>query len=79
MIPLNRLRCSDYCDDFEAGGYRVSLLHPTLGDPADLGSVPLATEFKGYSLADLLITDMFIVCERLGATDGAAAGLQRPR
>jgi len=56
IIPLNRLRISDYRRLFSEGGFQIVEEISRRGDPAELARIPLAERFRGYSLEDLLVT-----------------------
>jgi hypothetical protein len=55
IIPLNRLRVSDYRSAFSASGFRVVDETSRRGDPADLARTPLAARFRSYPVEDLLV------------------------
>jgi hypothetical protein len=55
IIPLNRLRISDYRRAFGEGGFQIVDEIDQRGDPADLARTPLAARFRGYSVEDLLV------------------------
>ena len=56
IIPLNRLRISDYRRLFSESGFQIVEETSRRGDPAELARVPLAEHFRQYSLEDLLVT-----------------------
>ena len=56
IIPLNRLRISDYRRLFSESGFQIVEETSRRGDPAELARVPLAERFRQYSLEDLLVT-----------------------
>lgn len=56
IIPLNRLRVSDYRRALGDAGFRITEETVTLrGDPADLATIPLAPRFRAYQREDLLV------------------------
>jgi hypothetical protein len=50
IIPLNRLRISDYRTVFSESGFQVVDETSQRGDPAELARTPLAARFRGYSI-----------------------------
>ena len=56
IIPLNRLRISDYRRLFNETGFQIVDEMSRRGDPAELARVPLAERFRGYPIDDLLVT-----------------------
>jgi hypothetical protein len=56
IIPLNRLRISDYKRLFGESGFQIVEETSRRGDPAELARIPLAARFRGYSTDDLLVT-----------------------
>ena len=56
IIPLNRLRISDYRHLFNESGFQIVEEISRRGDPAELAQVPLAERFRRYSTDDLLVT-----------------------
>ena len=56
IIPLNRLRVSDYRRAFNANGFEIVEQKDKLGDPAELARTPLAPRFRDYAPEDLLVT-----------------------
>jgi predicted nicotinamide N-methyase len=56
IIPLNRLRISDYRRLFSESGFQIVEETNRRGDPAELARVPLAERFRGYPIEDLLVT-----------------------
>jgi hypothetical protein len=61
LIPLNRLRISDYRALHSAAGFAICQEASSSGSAHDLGKVPLATEFQKYSAADLLVVTSWLV------------------
>jgi cyclopropane fatty-acyl-phospholipid synthase-like methyltransferase len=61
IIPLNRLRVSDYRKAFNASGFQVVDETSQRGDPLDLARTPLAARFRGYSIEDLLVVYTWLV------------------
>jgi hypothetical protein len=55
LIPLNRLRISDYRALHVLAGFAIVKEISTDGSAEDLAKVPLAPEFQTYSAADLLV------------------------
>ena len=49
LIPLNRLRISDYRALHGSAGFAIFKEVNASGSPEDLGKIPLATEFEKYS------------------------------
>jgi SAM-dependent methyltransferase len=64
LIPLNRLRLSDYTRLFTRAGFVIRESVATLGQAEELRQVRLAPEFKHYDEADLLVLDAYIVSTR---------------
>jgi hypothetical protein len=56
IMPLNRLRISDYRRLFSENGFQIVEEKSRRGDPAELAQVPLAERFRKYPLEDLLVT-----------------------
>jgi hypothetical protein len=56
IIPLNRLRISDYRRLFSESGFQIVEETSRRGDPAELTRIPLAERFRAYRTEDLLIT-----------------------
>jgi SAM-dependent methyltransferase len=69
LIPLNRLRLSDYKRLFTQAGFVIQELATTSGQVDDLRRVRLAPEFSHYDEADLLVLEAYIVCTRQPAQD----------
>jgi len=65
LIPLTRLRLSDYERLFAAAAFATEELETTSGRLEDLRQVPLSAEFMQYEEADLLVLDAYIVSRRL--------------
>ena len=63
MIPLTRLRLTDHRTLVEESGFELLHEESILGDPEDLESVPLAKEFKGYPLEDLLARFSWLIAK----------------
>jgi Methyltransferase domain len=61
IIPLNRLRVSDYRRLFSESGFQVVDETSQRGDPAALARTPLAARFRGYSIEDLLVIHTWLV------------------
>jgi hypothetical protein len=61
IIPLNRLRVSDYRRAFSECGFQVVQETHQRGDPAELARTPLAARFRGYSIEDLLVIYTWLV------------------
>lgn len=61
MIPLNRLRISDYRELLGRAGFEVVDEDLTRGTRADLATVSLAPRFRSYAEDDLLVTRAWIV------------------
>jgi hypothetical protein len=61
IIPLNRLRISDYRRAFSESGFQVVDETSQRGDPAELARTPLAARFRGYSIEDLLVIYTWLV------------------
>src|SRR5882762_3400246 len=61
VIPLNRLRVSDYRRVFSESGFQVVDETSQRGDPAELARTPLAARFRGYSIEDLLVIYTWLV------------------
>jgi hypothetical protein len=56
IIPLNRLRISDYRRLFSESGFQIVEETSRRGDPAELARIPLAERFREYPIEDLLVT-----------------------
>jgi Methyltransferase domain len=56
IIPLNRLRISDYGRLFSESGFQIVEETSRRGDPAELARIPLAKRFQRYPIEDLLVT-----------------------
>jgi hypothetical protein len=61
IIPLNRLRISDYRRFFSESGFQVVDETSQRGDPAELARTPLAARFRSYSIEDLLVIYTWLV------------------
>jgi hypothetical protein len=61
LIPLNRLRISDYRALHDPAGFAIIKEVNTSGSVDDLGKVRLAREFQHYSTADLLVMTAWLV------------------
>jgi hypothetical protein len=61
LIPLNRLRVSDFRECFREGGFTVAHEVVTRGDPEALARVRLAPRFARYDPSDLLILTAWFV------------------
>jgi hypothetical protein len=55
IIPLNRLRISDYRRAFHDHGFQIVEETDFQGDPAELERTPLARRFRGYPVEDLSV------------------------
>ena len=66
LIPLNRLRVSDYRQLLTSAGFEILEEVVELGDRSDLGRVLLAPEFLGYSENDLLTVAAWFVARPHG-------------
>jgi hypothetical protein len=55
IIPLNRLRISDYRRAFNDNGFQIVDETDFQGDPAELERTPLARRFRGYPVEDLSV------------------------
>ena len=55
IIPLNRLRVSDYRRAFRENGFEIVDETNQQGDPSELAGIPLAQRFRGYPVEDLLV------------------------
>jgi hypothetical protein len=56
IIPLNRLRITDYRNLFIEQGFQIVEEIARQGDPAELARTPLAERFRRYPIEDLLVT-----------------------
>ena len=63
MIPLTRLRLTDHRTLVEESGFELLHEESILVGPEDLKSVPLAKEFKGYALEDLLARFSWLIAK----------------
>jgi hypothetical protein len=61
IIPLNRLRVSDYRRVFSEGGFQIVDETSQRGDPAELARTPLAARFRAYSIEDPLVIHTWLV------------------
>lgn len=61
LIPLNRLRISDYRALHVKAEFEVTREVNTIGSVLDLAGVPLAPEFQKYSQSDLLVLTAWLV------------------
>jgi Methyltransferase domain len=61
IIPLNRLRVSDYRTAFKENGFQVVDETDQRGHPADLARTPLAARFRDYPVEDLLVIHTWLV------------------
>jgi hypothetical protein len=55
IIPLNRLRISDYRRAFSESGFQIVEEASQRGDPTELARTSLAARFCAYSVEDLLV------------------------
>jgi hypothetical protein len=69
IIPLNRLRISDYRRAFTESGFQIVEEISQRGDPSELAGIPLAERFRGYPVEDLLVmyTDLVAIPARIGS------------
>jgi hypothetical protein len=68
IVPLNRLRISDYREAVSNSGFKIVHEDSERGDPADLARTPLAKPFDGYAIEDLLVINTWLVAvPQLGA------------
>jgi hypothetical protein len=61
IIPLNRLRISDYRRAFDENRFQIIGETDIHGDPAELARTPLAKRFRAYPDEDLLVTGARLV------------------
>ncbi len=61
IIPLNRLRISDYRRAFTESGFQIVEEISQRGEPSELAQIPLAQRFRGYSVEDLLVMNTDLV------------------
>jgi hypothetical protein len=61
LIPLNRLRISDYRALHALAGFAIIKEVNTSGSAQDLEKIPLAREFDKYEAADLLVMTSWLV------------------
>jgi hypothetical protein len=64
IIPQNRLRISDYRVLFRDAGHVIVEECNTMGSREELQRIPLAPEFRAYSVDDLLVLYSWIVTRR---------------
>ena len=62
LIPLNRMRISDFRRVIGHAGFRIVDEKIRQGEEADLARVPLAEEFRVYPTDELLALDVWLVC-----------------
>jgi SAM-dependent methyltransferase len=62
LIPLNRMRISDFRRVIGQAGFRIVDEKIRQGEEADLARVPLAEEFRVYPTDELLALDAWLVC-----------------
>ncbi len=76
IIPLNRLRISDYRRALHDSGFQIVHESSQRGDPVDLARTPLASRFRSYSIEDLLVIYTWLVAipQPAGDRDDALAG-----
>jgi len=55
IIPLSRLRISDYRRAFSDSHFQIVDESSVRGDPAELARIPVAARFRDYSVDDLLV------------------------
>jgi hypothetical protein len=68
LIPMSRLRLSDYTRLFTQAGFAIQDMQTTSGRAEDLRQIRLAPQFSHYDEADLLVLDAYVVCTRQLAT-----------
>jgi hypothetical protein len=61
IIPLNRLRVSDYRRVCSESGFEIVGETSVRGDPAELARTPLAAKFREYPVEDLLVLCTWLV------------------
>ena len=61
IIPLNRLRVSDYRRALSESGFEVVDEISQRADSVDLARTPLAPRFRGYSIEDLAVIHTWLV------------------
>jgi hypothetical protein len=61
IIPLNRLRVSDYRRALDESGFQVVDETNQPGDPQEPARTPLAARFRGYPVEDLLVIHTWLV------------------
>jgi hypothetical protein len=61
IIPLNRLRISDYRRAFTEAGFQIVEEISERGDPSELAQIPLAQKFRDYPVEDLLVMNTDLV------------------
>ena len=64
IIPLNRLRVSDYRKAFQENGFELVAETSQRGDPAHLARTPLTARFRAYPIEDLLVIHTWLVAIR---------------
>lgn len=62
LIPLNRLRLSDFCQALRLAGFRIVDETTELGEEQELARVPVAEKFRDYPKEDLLALETWLVC-----------------
>lgn len=75
IIPLNRLRVSDYRSALSKGGFRIVEENSQRGDPAELARTPVARRFRDYAIEDLLVIYSWLVAvpqQNAGIGDSAS-------
>ena len=62
LIPLNRLRSSDFRKAFRLAGFRIVDEKIERGEEQELVRVPVAEKFHDYPKEDLLALESWLVC-----------------
>jgi hypothetical protein len=66
LVPLNRLRISDYRNLFKECGWEIIDEKSTMGPESDLAGLRLAPEFQDYDRGDLLVTRTWLAARTNG-------------
>lgn len=74
LVPLNRLRISDYRTAFPAAGWQINRETNVTGSEQDLARIHLAPEFQKYVRSDLLVTHTWLVARRSAGGLVSASG-----
>lgn len=77
LIPLNRLRVSDYRLLYQQAGFQVAHEENLKGDAEDLARIKLAPRFAKYSQEDLLVIFSWMVGRRVSGGLEAGPSAQR--